>query len=67
VGFLVEYSDELVADDFTFPFRIGHSRKLAEEALGGIHRVNVQAELFAQVLLDLFEFVFAQDAIVDED
>ncbi len=42
-------------------------RELAEEKLGGVDGINVEAELVAQVLLHAVELVFAQHSVVDED
>ena len=66
VGFLIEDCDEFVADDLALGFGIGHAGEFFKEALGGIDRDQVQAEIVAQSLLHFFEFVFAQDAVVDE-
>ena len=66
-GFLLEDGDEFVADDFAFLLGIGDAGEFAEEEIGGINGVDVEAELVAQVLLHVLEFVFAQDAVVDED
>ena len=40
---------------------------LVEEAVGGVDRDEVQAQLVAQVLLHFLEFVLAQHAVVHED
>ena len=45
LGLLVEHGDKFVADDFAFLLGIGDARKLAQEALGGIHCDYVQAQL----------------------
>ena len=62
----VEDLDELVADDLSLRLRIAHSRQLLHEALGGIDRNQVQAEIVAQIFLHFLELVFAQHAVVDE-
>ncbi len=67
IGFFVEDCDEFVADDLALGFGIGHAGEFIEETFGGVDRDQMQAEIVAQVLLHFFEFVLAQDAVVDED
>src|SRR5205823_3509165 len=66
-NFIIKYRDEFSADDLALRFRIGDSRQLAQESFTGINGDKIQPELFTQVLLDFSEFVFAKDAIIDED
>src|SRR5262249_48141926 len=61
-----EDADKLVADDLPLLFRIGDTRQFLEEAGAGIHRHQVQAQFFQQVLLDFLKLVLAQHAVVDE-
>src|SRR5208283_126131 len=64
--FVIEDFDELVADDLPFSLRINHSRQFPQEAIGGIDRNQVQAEMVTQILLNFLELVLAQYSIVDE-
>ncbi len=65
--FIVEDGDELRADALALGFRVGNTGKLLEETLAGVDGDDVEAELVAQVLLHILEFVFAQHAVVYED
>ena len=65
--FVVEDGDEFVADDLALGFGIGDSGEAGKKAVAGVDGDEVQAELFAQVLLDFEELVLAQHAVVDED
>ena len=64
--FLVEHCDEFVADDFSFLFRIDHTRQPGEKSVGGVDRLELKSKLLVQVLLHFFKLVFSQHAIVDE-
>ena len=66
-GFLLEDGDEFAADDLALLLRVFDAGEFAEEEVGGIDGVDVEAELVAQVLLHLLEFVLAQHSVVDED
>src|SRR5580704_16175541 len=66
MGLLVEYGDEFDADDFAFFLGIGYARQLAQEAIRGVDCDYVQAELVTQVLLDFFELVLSEYAVVHE-
>src|SRR5947207_15555369 len=63
---VVEDCNKFGADAFALGFGVYDSGELIEEALAGIDGDDVKAEPL-QVFLHVFEFVFAQDAIVDED
>src|ERR1035437_4130787 len=64
---VVEDGDELSADALSLCLRVDDPSQLLEEAFAGVHSDNFQAKFLAQILLDILEFVFAQDAVVDED
>ena len=64
---VVEDGDELRADDFSLFLRLRHSCELAQETLARVHGNDLQAKFFAQIFLDVDEFVLAQNAVVDED
>lgn len=66
-GFVVEDGDELVADDLALGFGVGNACQAREEALAGVDGDDVEAKLLAHGGLDLFELIFAEDAVVDED
>ncbi len=66
-GFLLEDGDEFGADDLALLLGVGDAGEVAEEEVGGVNGVDVEAELVAQVLLHGLELVFAEDAVVDED
>jgi len=66
VGFVVEDRDEFGADAFALGFGVRDTGELIEEALAGVDGDDVKAEPL-QIFLHVSEFVFAQDAIVDED
>src|SRR5664280_276889 len=67
VRLFLEDRDELVADDLALLLRLADAGQLAEEAFAGVHRVNIEAEFLAQVLLHGDELVLPQHTIVDED
>ena len=66
-GFLLEDGDEFFADDLALLLGVFDLGELAEEEVGGVNGVDVEAKLAAQVLLHFLKFVFAQDSVVDED
>ena len=67
LGFIVEDGDEFGADAFALGFGVGDSGELFEKALAGIDSDDVEAEFVAEVFLDALEFIFAEDAVIDED
>src|SRR6185369_5411533 len=64
--FLVEYRDEFLADDFPLRLRISDASEFSEKTLGGVNCDQPQPEVIAQALLNLFELILAQHAVVDE-
>jgi len=66
-GFVVEDGNELGADDLPLLLRFDDACKFCEEALACVDGYDLEAELVAQILLNVLKFVFAQDAVVDED
>jgi len=66
-GFVVENGDELRADALALDLGVGDAGQLFEEAGAGVHGHDIEAQLVAQVLLHALKFVFAQDAVIDED
>src|SRR5258708_37121033 len=62
----VEYRDKFVADNLSFRFRIDNAGKFGEKALSRIHRDQMQPKFLAEALLDFFEFILAQHAVVHE-
>ena len=48
-GFFLEHVDELITDDLALLLRVAHSGKFREEAFGGVHRDQVQAQAPQQV------------------
>ncbi|KAF5038565.1 hypothetical protein DSECCO2_552940 [anaerobic digester metagenome] len=67
LGFLVEHLDEGVADDLALLLGVFHAFQLVEEAALGLHVLQVQVEVFAQVVHHFLTFVQAQHAVVHED
>ncbi len=65
--FVVKYGDEFRANDFSFCLRVGHRGEFCEEPLRRIDGNEIEPQLVAQILLDIDEFVFAQNTVVDED
>ena len=55
------------ADDLALFLWVFHAGEFAEEEVGRVNSVDVEAELVAQVLLHGLELVFAQHSVVDED
>ena len=66
-GFVVEDGDKLSSDALAFGLGIDDSRQLLQKALTCVHGDDFQAEVVAHILLDTLKFIFAQDAVVDED
>ena len=50
---LLEYADELAADDLTLLLGVGHVLQLGEEALCGVYIDEVGVELVAEYLNDI--------------
>src|SRR5512146_581457 len=67
MGLFVEDGDELIPDDLALGFRIGDAFQLGKKTFGCIDRLEMQAQVVTQVLLNFFEFVLAQDAVIHED
>src|SRR5438067_13396298 len=67
LGRVLEHLDELVADQFSFGFWIGHSFKQREKTLAGVDIFQSYVEILAENTLHDFFLTRAQQSIVDED
>src|SRR6185312_9853197 len=63
---LFEDFNEDLADDLSLLFRIGNALQRPQELGPGIHGQQVQTELIAHRPLHFYEFIFAQQSVVDE-
>ncbi len=66
VRLLVEYLDEVAADDLALVFGIADALQRLEEAVGCIDANDVDAEVFAEGVHDLVAFVMPQQSRIDE-
>ncbi|CAM2159526.1 Cytosine deaminase [Paraburkholderia tropica] len=64
--FRLEHFHEFGADDLALRFRIGHARQLRHERLARIDVNHLHAEVVREHRHDLFGFVQAQQAVIDE-
>src|SRR5882724_3612247 len=66
VCLFLKYFDELVSDDFSFPFGIGDTGKFTEETFTRGDTDYIQLHLFAKTFENLVKFVFSQQTIIDK-
>ena len=64
---LVENFDKAVADDLTLFFRVGDSFEAIEEEFRSLSNTNVEVEVIAVKLLDLFTLMETEQSVIDED
>ncbi|MNB97988.1 hypothetical protein D3C75_452290 [compost metagenome] len=64
---LVEHFHEHAANDFTLRFRIVLARQRSQETLFAFNVNDVQAEVVAKHVHNLFSFVQTQQAVIHED
>jgi len=67
LAFFFKDADEFLANDFALAFGIGNTGELAEEAVLGIDANQIHVELLLENPLDRVTFIFAEQAMVDED
>ena len=58
---VVEYLDEIAADDLALGLGIAHARQVTQELVAGLHALDVQAHVLIR-LEHVLEFVLAQQA-----
>ena len=63
---LVEYLDEIAADDLALGLGIAHAGQVTQELVAGLHTLDVQAHVLIR-LEHVLEFVLAQQARIHED
>ena len=66
VRLLVEYLDEVAADDLALVFRVADALERLEETVGGIDANDVDAEVLRERVHDLIALVMPQQACVNE-
>ena len=66
LGFFLKDANELAADDLPLRFGIGHSGEQVEEPICRIDAAYVQVKIVSKNRQHFFEFVLAQQAVVDE-
>ena len=66
-GLVLEHFHEFTADDLALGFGIGHAGQLAHELGGRVDVDDLDAHVLGEGLHDLFAFVQAQQAVVDEN
>src|SRR5206468_12458213 len=64
LGRVLEHFDELVADQFSFSFWIGHSYKQREKTLAGVHVIQPYMGILAENTLHDFFLARAKQPIV---
>ena len=57
---------EVAADDLSFLLRVGHTGKVGEELLAGIHTDDVKSETLI-VVHHVAELVFSEHSVIDKD
>jgi hypothetical protein len=66
-GRLLEYPDELAADDLALLLGVGDAGQRVEEPVGRLDDLEAYAGRRDEILLDLLGLALAQQAVVDED
>ena len=64
---LVENFDKAIADDLTLFLRIGDSFEAIKEEFRFLSNTDVEVEVIAVKLLDLFSLMETEQSIIDED
>jgi hypothetical protein len=66
-GLVCEHGNKFGTDEFAFAFGIADAFELREETLGSVDADDAKAEAVAEHFERVFEFIFAEQAGVDED
>ena len=66
-SFFLEDFHEFAADDLALLFGVGDARERVHEAVHGVDDHELEAHVLFEGFADLFAFVLAKEAVVDED